>query len=276
MPATSVDEDRASRPCERVARYSEITGTKACENAPSAKKRRSRFGIRNATANASITGPAPNQVENAMSRASPVQPRQQRHGADHGGRREQAIGRGARSIREGSALALASRLRLPAHRASRGSRGPIGHRLDLPTGAPNNTALFRLRPGPRPERTHWPISNPRRSAPGKPIKRRAHNVAMRSSVRTAIRKSAEGRRVRRQRGGERQLQGRRARRSTGWPARDPAEEPRRALQEPAQREATRDALSGAGGFRARAAASRNVITSCASRSVPSACSALIA
>jgi hypothetical protein len=57
---------------ERVARYSEITGTNACENAPSPKNRRSRFGILNATANASITGPAPNHVEKLMSRASPV------------------------------------------------------------------------------------------------------------------------------------------------------------------------------------------------------------
>jgi hypothetical protein len=47
-------------------------GTNACENAPSANRRRSRFGILNATANASMTGPDPNQAENAISRASPV------------------------------------------------------------------------------------------------------------------------------------------------------------------------------------------------------------
>ncbi len=40
--------------------YSETTGTKACENAPSANSRRMKFGILNATRNASIRTPAPN------------------------------------------------------------------------------------------------------------------------------------------------------------------------------------------------------------------------
>ncbi len=71
MPVARSIKSRVSAG-ERVVRYSEITGTNACEKAPSPKNLRSRFGILNATANASITGPAPNHVENAMSRASPV------------------------------------------------------------------------------------------------------------------------------------------------------------------------------------------------------------
>ena len=40
--------------------YSESTGTKACEKAPSANRRLSRFGMRNATKKASAARPAPN------------------------------------------------------------------------------------------------------------------------------------------------------------------------------------------------------------------------
>ena len=71
MPATWLDE-LACLGMALCVRYSEMTGTNACEKAPSAKKRRMRFGILNATVNASMTGPEPNQAENAMSRASPV------------------------------------------------------------------------------------------------------------------------------------------------------------------------------------------------------------
>ena len=42
--------------------YSEITGTKACEKAPSAVSRRMKFGILNATRKASIRGPAPKEI----------------------------------------------------------------------------------------------------------------------------------------------------------------------------------------------------------------------
>jgi hypothetical protein len=54
---------------ELVAR---VSGTNACEKAPSAKKRRSRFGILKATANASMTTLEPNNPDSTMSRARPV------------------------------------------------------------------------------------------------------------------------------------------------------------------------------------------------------------
>jgi hypothetical protein len=41
-------------------RYSARIGTNACENAPSPNSLRSRFGMRNATKNASVASPAPN------------------------------------------------------------------------------------------------------------------------------------------------------------------------------------------------------------------------
>src|SRR5260221_14774797 len=47
-------------------------GTKACENAPSAKRRRRIFGNRNAASNASICSPAPNANALRLSRASPA------------------------------------------------------------------------------------------------------------------------------------------------------------------------------------------------------------
>src|SRR5678816_503298 len=47
------------------------TGTNACENAPSANRRRSRFGRRKATKNASVASPAPNARAMMKSRANP-------------------------------------------------------------------------------------------------------------------------------------------------------------------------------------------------------------
>ena len=52
-------------------RYPASTGTNACENAPSANSRRKKFGIRNATKNASAAGVAPKKYDNTMSRTSP-------------------------------------------------------------------------------------------------------------------------------------------------------------------------------------------------------------
>jgi hypothetical protein len=49
-------------------RYSDSTGTKACENAPSANSRRRKFGMRNATKKASAAGPAPKLVAITVSR----------------------------------------------------------------------------------------------------------------------------------------------------------------------------------------------------------------
>jgi hypothetical protein len=46
-------------------------GTKACENAPSANRRRSRLGILKATKKASVTSPAPNTRAMARSRTKP-------------------------------------------------------------------------------------------------------------------------------------------------------------------------------------------------------------
>jgi hypothetical protein len=42
-----------------LARVAARIGTKACENAPSANSRRSRFGMRKATLKASVAAPAP-------------------------------------------------------------------------------------------------------------------------------------------------------------------------------------------------------------------------
>src|SRR6476646_12190287 len=47
------------------------TGTNACEKAPSANRRRSRFGRRKATKNASVARPAPNDRAMMKSRAKP-------------------------------------------------------------------------------------------------------------------------------------------------------------------------------------------------------------
>ena len=51
--------------------YSARIGTKACENAPSANRRRSRLGILNATKNASVAMPAPNTRAITASRTKP-------------------------------------------------------------------------------------------------------------------------------------------------------------------------------------------------------------
>src|SRR5690606_10620232 len=47
-------------------------GTKACENAPSANRRRNRLGMRKATQKASVSGPAPKELAIRMSRIRPV------------------------------------------------------------------------------------------------------------------------------------------------------------------------------------------------------------
>src|SRR5690348_16767296 len=56
----------------RLRRYSARIGTNAWENAPSAKRRRNRFGRRKAASNASICRPAPKTVALSVSRKSPV------------------------------------------------------------------------------------------------------------------------------------------------------------------------------------------------------------
>ena len=55
----------------RAFLYSARIGTKACENAPSANNRRSRFGNLKATKNASVAAPAPNARAMMASRAKP-------------------------------------------------------------------------------------------------------------------------------------------------------------------------------------------------------------
>src|SRR5690606_1802056 len=56
----------------RVLRAWPNMGTKACENAPSANSLRSRLGMRKATQNASVRGPAPKELAISTSRARPV------------------------------------------------------------------------------------------------------------------------------------------------------------------------------------------------------------
>ena len=58
-----------SAPCRFL--YSDNTGTKACENAPSANNRRSKLGMRNATKNASVVMPAPKLRAMTVSRTKP-------------------------------------------------------------------------------------------------------------------------------------------------------------------------------------------------------------
>src|SRR2546426_3093609 len=55
----------------RVEAYSVKTGIIAVDNAPSAKRRLRMLGMRNATKNASVTGPAPNARATIMSRTKP-------------------------------------------------------------------------------------------------------------------------------------------------------------------------------------------------------------
>ena len=62
----------ASRRRLRALRVRARIGTKACENAPSANRRRSRLGMRNATLKASVQALAPKLAATSSSRASPV------------------------------------------------------------------------------------------------------------------------------------------------------------------------------------------------------------
>ena len=62
---------RRSSGRDLVAAYSVKTGIIAVERAPSARRRRRILGIRKATKNASVTGPAPNVRATSMSRANP-------------------------------------------------------------------------------------------------------------------------------------------------------------------------------------------------------------
>ena len=59
--ATASTSERAT-PSPSLVRVAASSGTKACENAPSANRRRNRLGMRNATLNASIQAPAPNSA----------------------------------------------------------------------------------------------------------------------------------------------------------------------------------------------------------------------
>ena len=60
----------AASPCS--ARVAASTGTKAWLNAPSANKRRNKFGMRKATRKASVTALAPKALAIRVSRANPV------------------------------------------------------------------------------------------------------------------------------------------------------------------------------------------------------------
>ena len=59
-------------PSPSAARLEARMGTKACENAPSANSRRSRFGMRKATLNASVSALTPKLDATISSRPSPV------------------------------------------------------------------------------------------------------------------------------------------------------------------------------------------------------------
>ena len=70
MPATrSINSRTASRP--PFSRVSANTGTKACAKAPSANSRRKKFGILNATKNASALPLAPIKLASITSRNRP-------------------------------------------------------------------------------------------------------------------------------------------------------------------------------------------------------------
>src|SRR6185437_1746291 len=70
-PATDATKSRVSSGV-RWFLYSASTGTNACENAPSAKIRRSKFGNLEATKNASVAIPAPNIWAITISRKKPT------------------------------------------------------------------------------------------------------------------------------------------------------------------------------------------------------------
>ncbi len=59
VPATPETSSRVSS-WLRLCRYSEMTGTKPCENDPSANRRRRKLGILMATRKASMSALAPN------------------------------------------------------------------------------------------------------------------------------------------------------------------------------------------------------------------------
>ena len=71
MPPDTARSIRTKSARLRVARYSVKTGMNAEESAPSARRRRRRFGSRKATKKASVTGPAPNVRATTMSRTYP-------------------------------------------------------------------------------------------------------------------------------------------------------------------------------------------------------------
>ena len=70
VPITTAIKSRACC-CVPVVLVAVNTGTKACENAPSANMRRPKLGIISATRNASMPAPAPNVVASMISRTKP-------------------------------------------------------------------------------------------------------------------------------------------------------------------------------------------------------------
>ena len=113
--------------------------------------------------------------------------------------------------------------------------------LDSPTGAPNNTGPSRVRPAISGTFT-WRISNRLKSALGR--RSSVAHITWRCAPRSQLGpQSAQGRGGGRQRGGGRELQGRRTRDRPDGHEGHPAQEPRGALQEPAEREATRHGLT---------------------------------
>ena len=70
LPAT-LATNRSAAACVPDWRYSESTGTNAWEKAPSAKSLRKKFGILNATKNASASALAPRTLARTISLNSP-------------------------------------------------------------------------------------------------------------------------------------------------------------------------------------------------------------
>src|ERR1700690_671170 len=71
VPAAPLTSSRTSA-MSRWCLYSDTTGTNDWENAPSANRRRRKFGILYATRKASAIGPPPNNCACATSRSMPV------------------------------------------------------------------------------------------------------------------------------------------------------------------------------------------------------------
>src|SRR5213593_308813 len=73
---SSTDATASTRRCVASSpsrtRVAASSGTKACENAPSAKRRRSRLGMRKATQKASVSALAPKSPATSCSRTKPV------------------------------------------------------------------------------------------------------------------------------------------------------------------------------------------------------------